>query len=148
MTQGAQQRRRRRCRCCHLVAKSAVLQPGVRVPALAPPARRRRPAHARSLGAAWRRAGRGSRRQRVSAGTAEATLWVRLSVGPLGMPLAAAASGLRGPSLPGLPLLAAQERRGAGGALTGCGQELLKLERLQKAAWYGHVVSKRARLHV
>ncbi|KAM9609818.1 uncharacterized protein ACIBXB_000603 [Morphnus guianensis] len=49
------------------------------------------------------------------------------------MPLTAAASGLRGLSLPGLPLLAAQEHRGTGGAaLTGCGQELLKLERSQK----------------
>ncbi|XP_040974423.1 uncharacterized protein LOC115353294 [Aquila chrysaetos chrysaetos] len=36
----------------------------------------------------------------------EATLWMRLSVCPLGMPLTAAASGLRGLSLPGLPLLA------------------------------------------
>ncbi|KAM9655395.1 uncharacterized protein ACIBXB_008349 isoform 2-T2 [Morphnus guianensis] len=62
----------------------------------------------------------------------EATLWVRLSVRPLGMPLSAAASGLRGLSLPGLPLLAARERGGTGGALTGCGQKLLKLERLQK----------------
>ncbi|KAM9600797.1 uncharacterized protein ACIBXB_004041 [Morphnus guianensis] len=62
----------------------------------------------------------------------EATLWVWLSVRPLGMPLTAAASGLRGLSLPGLPLLAARERRGTGGALTGCGQKLLKLERLQK----------------
>ncbi|KAM9655400.1 uncharacterized protein ACIBXB_008355 [Morphnus guianensis] len=63
----------------------------------------------------------------------EATLWVRLSVRPLGMPLTAAASGLRGLFLPGLHLLAAQEHRGAGGAaLTGCGQELLKLERPQK----------------
>ncbi|KAM9610615.1 uncharacterized protein ACIBXB_022306 [Morphnus guianensis] len=62
----------------------------------------------------------------------EATLWVRLSVRPLGMPLTAAASGLRGLSLPGLPLLAARERGGTGGALPGCGQKLLKLERLQK----------------
>ncbi|XP_040977797.1 tRNA (guanine-N(7)-)-methyltransferase-like isoform X2 [Aquila chrysaetos chrysaetos] len=104
----------------------AVLQPGVRAPAPAPPA------HAWSPGAAWRCAGRGSRRQRASAGTAEATLWVRLSVRPPGMPLKAAASGLRGLSLPGLPLLAARERRGTGGALTGCGQELVKLERPQK----------------
>ncbi|XP_052651917.1 uncharacterized protein LOC128145602 isoform X2 [Harpia harpyja] len=58
------------------------------------------------------------------------------------MPLTAAASGLRGLSLPGLPLLAARERRGAGGALTGCGQELRKLERPQKAG-YGHVASER-----
>ncbi|XP_069667805.1 uncharacterized protein [Haliaeetus albicilla] len=49
-----------------------------------------------------------------------------------GMPLTAAASGLRGLSLPGLPLLAAWEHRGTGGALTGCGRELLKLERPQK----------------
>ncbi|XP_040980890.1 uncharacterized protein LOC121233446 isoform X1 [Aquila chrysaetos chrysaetos] len=72
----------------------------------------------------------------------EARLWVRLSVRPPGMPLKAAASGLRGLSLPGLPLLAARERRGTGGALTGCGQELLKLERPQKAG-YGHVASER-----
>ena len=49
-----------------------------------------------------------------------------------GMPLTAAASGLRGLSLPGLPLLEAREHRGTGGALTGCGRELLKLERPQK----------------
>lgn len=49
-----------------------------------------------------------------------------------GMPLTAAASGSRGLSLPGLPLLAARERRGTGGALTGCGRELLKLERPQE----------------
>ncbi|KAM9654751.1 uncharacterized protein ACIBXB_006757 [Morphnus guianensis] len=49
------------------------------------------------------------------------------------MPLTAAASGLRGLSLPGLPLLAARERGGTGGALPGCGQKLLKLERLQKS---------------
>ncbi|XP_069626399.1 uncharacterized protein [Haliaeetus albicilla] len=48
------------------------------------------------------------------------------------MPLTAAASGLRGLSLPGLPLLAAREHRGTGGARTGCGRELLKLERPQK----------------
>ncbi|XP_040977798.1 translation initiation factor IF-2-like isoform X3 [Aquila chrysaetos chrysaetos] len=45
----------------------AVLQPGVRAPAPAPPA------HAWSPGAAWRCAGRGSRRQRASAGTAVLT---------------------------------------------------------------------------
>ncbi|XP_069666802.1 uncharacterized protein [Haliaeetus albicilla] len=49
-----------------------------------------------------------------------------------GMLLTAAGSGLRGLSLPGLPLLAAREHRGTGGALTGCGRELLKLERPQK----------------
>ncbi|XP_074878760.1 uncharacterized protein LOC142028824 isoform X3 [Buteo buteo] len=48
------------------------------------------------------------------------------------MPLPAAASGSRGLSLPGLPLLVAQEHRGTGGALAGCGRELLKLERPEK----------------
>ncbi|XP_040975857.1 uncharacterized protein LOC121232589 [Aquila chrysaetos chrysaetos] len=94
----------------------------------------------------------------------EATLWVQLSVRPLGIPLTAAASGLRGLSLAGLPLCAAREHRGTGRALTGYGQELLrlKLERPEKVrsrsdgqgapqrpyaaptVRYGHVVSERA----
>ncbi|KAM6265234.1 uncharacterized protein M6G45_006094 isoform 1-T1 [Spheniscus humboldti] len=45
-----------------------------------------------------------------------------------GMPLTAPASGLRGLSLPSLALLAAWGRKGTGGALTGCGQELLRLK--------------------
>ncbi|XP_052638140.1 uncharacterized protein LOC128139577 isoform X2 [Harpia harpyja] len=62
------------------------------------------------------------------------------------MPLTAAASGLRGLSLPGLPLLAARERRGTGGALTGCGQELQKLERPQKGGgWPSDWSSRRGR---
>ncbi|XP_040980494.1 uncharacterized protein LOC115343022 isoform X8 [Aquila chrysaetos chrysaetos] len=67
-------------------------------------------------------------------GRGEAALRAWLSLPPLGMPLTAAASGLRGLSLPGLPLLAAREHKGTGGALTGCGQELLrlKLERPEK----------------
>ena len=64
----------------------------------------------------------------------EATLRMRLSVPPLGMPSTAPTSGLHDLSLPGLGLLAAWGRKGAGGALTGCGQELLqlKLERPEK----------------
>ncbi|XP_040975190.1 uncharacterized protein LOC115333957 isoform X2 [Aquila chrysaetos chrysaetos] len=68
------------------------------------------------------------------AASEEAALRAWLSLPPLGMPLTAAASGLRGLSLPGLPLRAAREHKGTGGALTGCGQELLrlKLERPEK----------------
>ncbi|KAM9630151.1 uncharacterized protein ACIBXB_016692 [Morphnus guianensis] len=64
----------------------------------------------------------------------EAALRAWLSVPPLGIPLTAAASGLRGLSLPGLPLRAAREHGGTGRALTSCGQELLrlKLERPEK----------------
>ncbi|XP_072726716.1 uncharacterized protein [Ciconia boyciana] len=111
-----------------------MLPPGVRAPALAPPARRRRPAHARCPGAAWRRAGRGSRRRRASWGS-EAALSTRSSLPPLGLPVTAPASGLRGLSVPGLALLAAWGRKGTGGALAGCGRELprLKLERPEKA---------------
>ncbi|KAM9589240.1 uncharacterized protein ACIBXB_007681 isoform 1-T1 [Morphnus guianensis] len=65
---------------------------------------------------------------------AETALRMRLSVPPMGMLLTAPASGLRGLSLPGLALLLAWEQKGTGGALTGCGQELLrlKLERPEK----------------
>jgi len=65
----------------------------------------------------------------------EAVLKVRLSVPPLGTPLTTPAPGLCGLSLPGLALLAARGRKGRGGVLTGCGQELarLKLERPEKA---------------
>ncbi|KAK4821280.1 hypothetical protein QYF61_017644 [Mycteria americana] len=64
----------------------------------------------------------------------EAALRPRLSLPPLGLPVTAPASGLRGLSVPGLALLAAWGRTWTGGALGGCGQELrrLKLERPEK----------------
>ncbi|XP_072731874.1 uncharacterized protein [Ciconia boyciana] len=70
----------------------------------------------------------------AAAAAAEAALRTQLSVPPLGLPVTAPASGLRGLSVPGLALLAAWGREGTGGALAGCGQELprLKLERPEK----------------
>ncbi|XP_075292783.1 uncharacterized protein LOC142363265 isoform X5 [Opisthocomus hoazin] len=58
-----------------------------------------------------------------------------LSVPALGMPLAAPAPGLCGLCVPGLDVLAARGRKGRGGALSGCGQEVvrLKLECPEKA---------------
>ena len=66
---------------------------------------------------------------------AGAALRTRLSVRALGMPLAAPAPGLCGLRVPGLAVLAAWGRKGRGGALSGCGQEVarLKLESPEKA---------------
>ncbi|XP_075376593.1 uncharacterized protein LOC142418522 isoform X2 [Mycteria americana] len=58
----------------------------------------------------------------------EAVLRLCLSVPPLGLPVPAPASALRGLSVPGLALLAAWGRKGTGRALAGCGQELLRLK--------------------
>ncbi|KAM6188420.1 uncharacterized protein WM294_015565 [Sarcoramphus papa] len=68
--------------------------------------------------------------------TDEAVLKTQLSVPPLGMPWTAPASGLRGPSLPGLALLVAWGGKGTGRTRTGCRQELLwlKLRRPEKEA--------------
>ncbi|KAM6228739.1 uncharacterized protein M6G45_016217 [Spheniscus humboldti] len=66
--------------------------------------------------------------RRTAFPAAEAALRTGLSVRPPGMALAAPASGLRGLSLPGLALLAAWGRKGTGGALAGCGQELPRLK--------------------
>ncbi|KAM6227051.1 uncharacterized protein M6G45_017158 [Spheniscus humboldti] len=71
---------------------------------------------------------------RFLSAAAEAALRTQFSILPMGMPLTAPTSGLRGLSLPGLTVLAAWGRKGTGGTLTGCGQELprLKLERPEK----------------
>ncbi|KAK4805267.1 hypothetical protein QYF61_018308 [Mycteria americana] len=64
----------------------------------------------------------------------EAALRPRLSLPPLGLLVMVPASGLCGLFLPELALLAAWGQKGTGGALAGCGQELLrlKLERPEK----------------
>ncbi|XP_074882835.1 uncharacterized protein LOC142030497 [Buteo buteo] len=120
-----------RC-CCRLAAKVRYCRPAF--------ARRQGPSGAPSVGGACAIPGSSvaARRARVSAAAGErrdrgghaVSAVVRSSPG---MPLTAAASGSRGLSLPGLPLLAAREHRGTGGALAGCGRELLKLERPQKS---------------
>ena len=64
----------------------------------------------------------------VSFCVAGAVLRPHLSVPALGMPLAVPAPGLCGLRVLGLTLLAAWGRKGRGGALSGCGQELLRLK--------------------
>ena len=64
----------------------------------------------------------------ASFSVAGAALRTRLSVPALGMPLAVPAPGLCGLRVLGLTLLAAWGRKGRGGALSGCGQELLRLK--------------------